>query len=355
MRISELKRTAQFVQDTVIAPKIPALFNDLISVIGRNAQANPQHPQPQLRQQQPITEQKSALINAIKAIRPERLTLNERHLLKTFIDTDLLADTGVEKINQLFAEHNLDPMGAVNALNVIKSNYDRLASTVTDILKVLDPIDVPQIENDIEEGHAILQITFKERASINSVAEWKAYTNEWWNIIRSFGLLTDTNADQAKILSIQQGSIVIEISALYLLIKAIGSASNKILDLIERLYELRKASREIKQLDLTNKQIEKDLDKEADTFIENNLSQIAQQVIAEINKAKTTDGETNKALQISIKDLFQFLDKGGTVDCRFRLTGQQPPEAKELQAVYAKIRQLEAHVHELKLLTAGKT
>jgi hypothetical protein len=68
MRISELKRTAQFVQDTVIAPKIPALFNDLISVIGRNAQANPQHPQPQLRQQPPEAKELQAVYAKIRQL-----------------------------------------------------------------------------------------------------------------------------------------------------------------------------------------------------------------------------------------------------------------------------------------------
>ncbi|MGD0058165.1 MAG: hypothetical protein ABSD58_01985 [Verrucomicrobiia bacterium] len=189
---------------------------------------------------------------------------------------------------------------------------------------------------------------------ITNVAEWREYTDQWWKIIRHFGLLTDTTADQAKILSIQEGSIILEISAVYVLVKAIGLAADKILNVIERLYELRRTSREITRLDLTNKQIEKDLQKEADTFIESNLGQITQQVIAEINKSKAREGEVKSSLQISIKDLFDFLDRGGTVDCRLELTEGESGAPKELQAIFGQIRALETRVEELKLLTDGK-
>lgn len=348
MRISELKRTVNFVKQAVIDPNIPSLFQQLIQVLQQNARMQPG------QQPQPITQQKTNLIAAIKSIRPETLTLNERRLLKTFIDMDVMGDSGVDKVNRIFADHNLDPIGAVNAFNEMQQKYARLISTASEILKILEPIDVAVIETDIEDGHAVLQITFKGKATMGSVTDWREYSEQWWRIVRSFGLLTDTTADQAKILSFQQGSVIVEVSAVYILVKAIGSAADKIMSVIERLLDLRKKIHEIKQLDLTNKQIERDLEKEADAFVENKMSQITQHVTAEINKAKAEDGEVKNSLQISIKDLYQFLDRGGTVDCRLRLMDKEPEEAKQLRDVYGEIRTLETRIEELKLLTDGK-
>jgi len=347
MTISELKRTASFIKQTVIDPGVPTHFQKLIQVLQQNSQQNGQ-------QQQPITTQKAGLIAVIKAIRVQTLTLNERRLLKTFIDTDLMGDSGVEKINQVFVDHNLDPMGAVNAFTKMKGLYDQLILAATETLKVLAPIDVSVVEADIEKGHAILQITFKDKASITNVTDWRETSDQWWQIVRSFGLLTDTTTDQAKILSFQQGSVVVEVSATYIVVKAVGFVADKVLSVIERILELRKKILEIKQLDLTNKQIERDLEKEAAVFQENKSNQIAQQVIAEINKAKATDGEVGTAIKMAVEKLFAFLDKGGTVDCRLQQLEDEPAEAKQLREAYGKIRTLETRVAELKLLSNGE-
>jgi hypothetical protein len=336
-----------FVKKQVIEPEVPSRFQQLIDVLRRNAGMQPG------QQPQPITQQKADLIGVIRKVQPETLTLNERRLLQTFIDTSLMGSGGVEKINGVFAEHNLDPMGAVNAFTAMKQKYDLLISAASETLKVLKPIEMEVIETDIEEGHAVLQITFKERASIGNVTDWREHSDQWWQIVRSFGLLTDTTTDQAKVLSFQQGSVIVEIAATYLLVKAVGLAADKILTVIERLLELRKKIREIKQLDLTNKQIERDLEKEEAVFKENKVDQIAQQVIAEINKPKTPDGEVGAAIKVAIGKLFMFLDNGGTVDCRLRLMKEEPEVAKQIRGVYGKIRTLETRIEELKLLTNG--
>ena len=335
----------EFVSKTVIEPGVPSRFKQLIDVLQQNARMQPG------QQPQAITQQKADLIAAIKAIQPQQLTLNERRLLTTFIDTGVMGDPGVESINRVFADHNLDPMGAVNAFTKLKEKYDLLISAASETLKVLKPIDVAVVETDIEEGRAVLQITFKDRASIANVTDWHDLSEDWYHIIRSFGLLTDTTTEQAKVLSFQQGSVIAEIAGAYLVVKAVGSAAEKILTVIERLLELRKSIQKIKQLDLTNKQIEKDLEKEESASKENKVSQIAQQVISEINSAKAADGEVGNAVKMAVERLFVFLDKGGTVDCRLRLMKQEPEPAKQVREVYGKIRTLETRIEELKLLT----
>jgi hypothetical protein len=58
MTISELKRTVNFVKQTVIVPEIPSRFQQLIQILQRNAQQTGQAAQP-------ITDQKAALIAAV--------------------------------------------------------------------------------------------------------------------------------------------------------------------------------------------------------------------------------------------------------------------------------------------------
>jgi len=115
MTISELKRTMDFVKKCIMDAGALGRFNDLISILEQNSRVQPHTGQ----QQQPITTQKAALISVIRAINIQELTLNERQLLKTFIDPNLMGEKGAAKINQIFADHNLDPMGAVNAFKEV--------------------------------------------------------------------------------------------------------------------------------------------------------------------------------------------------------------------------------------------
>ena len=221
-----------FVKKWVVDVDVPARFTNLMQILKQNAQQSGQ-------QARPITTQKAELITAVKAIRIETLSLNERRLLSIFIDTNLMGNKGVEKINHAFLEHNLDPMGAVNTFNEMKAQYDRLITAANETIKVLAPIDTAIVETDIEQGNAVLQITFKEKASIGNVTEWYDSADDWRFIIRSFGLLTNTTTDQAKILSVESGSIIIEISALYIVVKAVGIAVDKTLNVIDRMLDLR--------------------------------------------------------------------------------------------------------------------
>ena len=117
---------------------------------------------------------------------------------------------------------------------------------------------------------------------------------------------------------------------------------------------LRKKVAEIKGLDLTNKQIERDLEKEATTFQETKTQTIVKEVIAEIDKTKADNGEIVTAITKTVEKLFAFLDKGGTVDCRLQQLETEPPEAQQLREAYGKIRTLETHINEMKLLSDGK-
>ena len=348
MRISELKRTVDFVKEAVIDPDVPAKFQQLIDVLRQNASLR------QGQQPQAITDQKTKLIAAIKTVRPERLTLNECRLLKTLIDTDLMGDTGVAKVNQVFADHNLDPTGAVNAFTEMQGKYAKLVTSASSISKVLAPIDVPSIETDIKDGHAVLQITFKQKAAIANVVDWHESADEWWKITHAFCLLTDTAPEQAEILSFQQGSIVLEVSAVCIVVTAVGVTVDKILDVIERLFRIEEAIQRIKGLKLANKKAEIELQKEAEEFVEQNLSQIPQKVIAEINPKKSGNGDVKSALSKAVEFLYKFLDKGGTIDCRLRLTETKPEETKRLREIYQGIRALERSVEQLKLITDGK-
>lgn len=344
MRIAELKKTMLFVKNVIKPSDIITHIKNLANVIRENAKRDPN------RQQQPITDQKQALLAAIGSVSFTGLTLNEKNILAMFIDVQKLGELGVALINTIFAEHNLDPMGAANALDRIMGEFSSLRERAENTLKILEPFDLGTVDSDIEAGRAAIQITFKNKASIEDVVNFKQASEEWWSVMRGVSLLTKTAVEENRILSIQKGSpLIVELSALYLAAKVIGLIVDKSLTAADRYLEIKKKVEELKKLSLQNRQIEKDLDKEAENFRESIVKEIKAKVIEEIETDKKADGEVHNAMEISVKNVFNFLDNGGTVDCRVP-GGNADEEAKKLNDMFEKIRKLETKVDGIKAL-----
>src|SRR5699024_2959941 len=86
------------------------------------------------------------------------------------------------------------------------------------------------------------------------------------------------------------------------------------LKVAERVIDILKKAEELKELKLTNKQIEKDIKKEAKTEKENGIQSILDAAIQEIGINPEQEGDKVTALRKSITQLVDFTEKGGAVD-----------------------------------------
>lgn len=345
MRVSELKAAMEFIIESIKQRNTIVAFDGLINVIRQNAQ----HRQPG-QQQAPITEQKKTLITALEGVSLSKLTINEQNIIATFINLKRFGSSGVTTINQIFLEHNLDPMGAVNALETIKKEFANALQAATKTLEVLGPLNVADMDSDIEEGRAAIQITFKHKVAIDNITNLRDYSEEWYQVVRGVALLTDTAVEDSQILTVQKSSpLIIELSSVYVAVRVVGLIVDRVLNAVDRYLDLKKKATEIRQLNLQNKQIERDLDKEAENFRETIVEDIKNKVIEEVLKDKKANGEVQKAMEISVKNVFAFLDKGGTIDCRVPDTNNSA-DAKQIQQMYENIRSLEDKLEGVKLL-----
>lgn len=348
MRVSELKNAMQFALAAVKDRNTVTALDALIGVIRQNAKVQPG------QQQKPITEQKKAALMAIEGVSLSGLTINERDILSTLIKPERFGQTGVAHINEIFAEHNLDPMGAVNALDGIKKEFSTLVESAERTLGVLQPLATEDMDKDIEKGRAAIQITFKQKVAVENITNLKDQTEEWWHVVRGVSLLTNTAVEDNRILTVQKASpLIVELSSVYVAVRVVGLIVDKVLTAVDRYLDLKKKVEEVRHLNLQNKQIERDLDKEAENFRETIVEDIKTKVIEEIAPDKKTNGEIQKAMEITVKNVFAFLDKGGTVDCRVA-DDNGTPDAKQIQAMYERIRLLESKLEGVRLLEAPK-
>jgi len=344
MRVSELKKTMQFILESAKGRNIISALDALTVAFQKNTQGS----------FSPLSKQKQKTLAIIEAVSLVELSINERAILSKFVDPTLLGPSGVAHINEIFSEHKLDPMGAVYALEEIRQDFVNLVETAEKILAVLLPLNSGRMDLDIEDGHAAIQIVFEKKAVVDNVAEMKDRLDEWWHIIRGVSLLTNTAVEENKMLSIQkESSPCIEISCPYVVAHVIGLIVDNILLALERYRNLKKKAEEIRCLNLENRQIEHDLDLEARNFRHAIVKELGATIIAELKPDKELDGEAKNATDLAVRNIFSFLDKGGAVDCRIPETNGSSA-ALRIQQLFMKIRLLKSNVDGGRLLAAAK-
>ncbi len=86
------------------------------------------------------------------------------------------------------------------------------------------------------------------------------------------------------------------------------------LKVIERVLEIRKKAEEIKNLKLNNTKVDNELKKEAEEAKGKGIKKIIETLIKKLKIPSTGDGDKVVALEKSIRNLVDFVEKGGEVD-----------------------------------------
>jgi hypothetical protein len=342
MRVSELKRAMEFVIARVKEPLLIPKLNKLVNAVRQNARS----PQQQI----PITEEKQAVIKVIAGIVLDDLTLNEREVIAASFNLKKLGQAGTVWVNKIFTDHYLDPMGAVNELEELLQEFSGLEEQALKTLEVLEPFHVEAVDGDLEPGKAALQITFKNQAAINDFSNLRDASEQWWEIMRGISILTHTAVEKIPILVMEKGyRLQIELSSNPQVLLALGSIVDKSLWAVDRYFDMKRKAEEIRAMDLDNKKIYHELEEEAEGYKRNIVDNINAAVI-EAMAGRKSNGEVSTAMEITVRHVFDFLDKGGTIDCRIPETGLPDLEKTKLATLYEKVRRLQSKIEGRKLL-----
>lgn len=203
----------------------------------------------------------------------------------------------------------------------------------------------------MQKGRAVLHVTFKSRASVDNLVSLKSASEDWWHVMRGIGMLTDTAVEDSRILIMEKGSpLHVELASITSVALAIGLVVDRVLNAADRYLDLKKKAADIRSMQLKNKQIEQELEEEAETYRESAVETIKNDVIEAVAPEKKGNGEVQASMTVTVKNVFNFLDRGGTVDCRVPENELPEGDAKKITDLYEKVRQLESKIEGTKLL-----
>jgi hypothetical protein len=129
---------------------------------------------------------------------------------------------------------------------------------------------------------------------------------------------------------------------------AIAATTSRIilsaLKVADRVLTIRKKSEEIKALKLGNQKFEAELAKEADKEKREGLESITKEISVNLNVNQNGDGEKFKVLEKSVKNLIEFVEKGGEVDFYSPEESEDNPDIEQMRLNFEEIKKLEKRV-----------
>ncbi len=220
-------------------------------------------------------------------------SLNGQSMPEVFELILQIKNTDARNFNNYFNQYN-QKLNQINQLNSIANTF---------------AASFPKDEELSSDG---MSIYFREGVSVEYLNELSKSSNHWNQIIHCFGRLSLDEDNKARIETIEKGSIIMTITAATGIILALSKASNSVLDVILKTYEVRKKALELKNLKLVNLKDAIDiLEKESKLNVKSESDRIAKELLKEY---KVTDKETQNALLLSIRRIIRFINKGGKIE-----------------------------------------
>lgn len=351
MDISELIQLTRWIDREIRNEQIPQRYETLRQVLVANARPN----QPR----QPFESQRDELLTAIAKVPLETLTTQQLAYLQEIGIGHNVGAEAVSRIEDILFRNALDIATAGQRLGELTDEVKAGAAKSDEIQSALDATaETTEFESGLD-GKIMVRVAFSHGASISNVVDLKTWSNIWHEIGRGIAMIHDSSPEEIEVIGAGRGSIVIELAVAYGIATTISKIILEALKVTEKVLDIRKKAEEIRALKLGNDKIAKELDEEAEKEKAKGIRRISERVTKAKRKKDTNEGDKVAAFDKAVKNLVDFVDKGGEVDCVVPAEKEPAPdgetkpehsELKELRATFKEIRHLEIH---LKQIEAG--
>jgi hypothetical protein len=341
MKVDDLKTLAGKLVEHIQKSKIEQLYQQFVQILA-NSLRNPR------QQPQPVSKQKDDLFNALRSFDRLSLTYSETNLFDVLEYAEYVGDSAVRDLDAILHDENFDPQGVVQKIDAKQKACQQFIERNRNLQTALQR--VPTLKDvALQKGEALLEITFMDKAAVDNIIDFEGWIDSWTKIIRAFSQLVGERPESSRIVFVQKSSpLIVDVATACSLVIMVGKAVDSVLARVERYLSIRKQVEEIKKLKLENKEIEKQLEAEADEFSDKSAQEITGELTAGI-KPKPA-GDVINGISLGIRNLFVFIDKGGRVDC------PSSADAEEgLEDIFKEVRQLQSAVDKLRLLPAATT
>ena len=305
MNIRELFTLLEWIDEHVKQSDIVEHYQMVQEILERHAQPN----QPR----QPFLLEKVGLIKALEGI-PLNTLIDEQivYLDRLGILTNI-GDAAISAVKEILTENALDPATAANKIG-------NMVATLSDGLKRSENLraNLEGLAQPIKrvERETIVRVKFDGDARITNIANLRLWANNWYDIGYGIARFNNTAPENIRVTGTDHEPFIVELAmnhtyALQILNILYGSLKS-----VEKVYNLRFyqdyiGRQRVKQVTtvMIKEQLEEEITSEKEEYVERIFRSITKEVAI-------PSGEGDRAIHLRkcIRNLMDFIDKGGKVD-----------------------------------------
>lgn len=226
--------------------------------------------------------------------------------------------------DNFFGKHAIENLSSLTkGLDNLSQNklleLQDLSLKVAQIQQLISPLNFLLSETQDSEIVEEDQITlfFENGANIETLKELSKISQDWNIVFNSFCRLVSETDTTTKIISVERGSVILTIGAIGTVIIAVTKVSNKVLDQILKVYEIKKKTIELKKLKISALDDAISLlDKQSKLNINNEATKLTTELLSEYawNETDSLYNETSSFVTKAIKIIIKFINLGGKIE-----------------------------------------
>ncbi len=347
METAKLYKIAKDINEKIQGTGILGHFNTIIQNLTKLAQQTQITGQARQQLITPIENSRREISTAINTIIPTTLSVEENKIYEALDAYNLFGYEGQQRLTKIFSEVQTNPNNARAQVQQYQSDVNRITQLFTTLSPFADKLPLDKGQQADKDS---IIIFFQGGAEINNLDELAKVSTRWNQNLIAFALLTEENDRTFRIETVERGSIILTLSAVPAIAYAFAKATDKVLDVIKKYYEIKKLAHDAKLLKggIPEKTIH-DLESASKLKLKAETNEITNQLIDEYGwnvDGKEHRKDVDTAVRLAVRHLLDFINKGGKVD--IKLIAQSSETNKEMEMnltiKYNDIKQIEKQV-----------
>lgn len=272
-------------------------------------------------EKQPFEQAKENLLEHLEAIEFSTLTNSQVDFLEKSDLMPVIGKAAPTKIKNILR----DVLDIATAAQKIQQMRDQLTKGLERIGMLSEGLKdcVPPSEdyNELLPGGILTRVSFHGDVGIGNMADFMERAETWHRIGHGLARAHDTPVEDIRIVGASRGSILIDFVLSSEIAYTIILITGSILLVLEKIGNIRLTAARIRNLNLKNRKIAADLEKEIDEEKKEGKAKIKEEQAERLG----ISGEKGNALDIAIDELINFIDNDGEIDVYL----PPPPEEEE--------------------------
>lgn len=335
MNLEELYELTLWVDKNIREPNLVSKYKTLYNAVNRNVQPN--------QQQQPFENEKNSLFEQLDGIKTDSLNNEQIDFLVSTEIFELIGSEGRKYLEDILYINVLDIATVASKINERNSKLAQCLARFQHIKEGLSGIiDISETKSD----DVLLKVHFAGKTDIENVVDFKKWATAWFDIGRGIAMLEGKAPEDIRVVGARKGTIIIELAVIAGIATSISAIILAVLKVADKVLDIKKKAEEIKGLKLSNSKIQKELEKEAENEKVIGIDKITNDLLSRSNDKG--NGELKTIIEKAVKNLVDFIENGGEVDCTIPVDDENSKDSPKLFSKvrdnFKEIRKLESKI-----------